>query len=189
MAEPESVSMNEKQRKRELIRTIASRMVGMLDRMAELQDLEEGPLDAEPAQQSLDETRKKSSILEAMENVNRIRAEGPIPARYPGDKIPGVEYSGPVPYPFPNMPTGVKWAAETAREQLDPWANRQNRMRCATCIFFAPKPPAANPLTESQVPPYHIGRCRRHAPAMGGYPLTLVNDWCGDHRLDENKVR
>jgi len=33
-----------------------------------------------------------------------------------------------------------------------------------------------------------VGRCRRHAPTMGGYPTVFFNDWCGDHKLDENKV-
>jgi hypothetical protein len=33
-----------------------------------------------------------------------------------------------------------------------------------------------------------IGRCRRHAPSMNGYPVVFVTDWCGDHKLDENKL-
>lgn len=33
-----------------------------------------------------------------------------------------------------------------------------------------------------------IGRCRRHAPTMSGYPVVFHNDWCGDHKLDENKL-
>lgn len=33
-----------------------------------------------------------------------------------------------------------------------------------------------------------IGRCRRHAPSMNGYPVVWVSDWCGDHKLDENKL-
>jgi hypothetical protein len=34
----------------------------------------------------------------------------------------------------------------------------------------------------------NIGRCRRHAPSMGGYPVVFATDWCGDHRVDENKL-
>jgi len=30
-----------------------------------------------------------------------------------------------------------------------------------------------------------IGRCRRHAPTMNGFPVVYESDWCGDHRLDE----
>jgi hypothetical protein len=33
-----------------------------------------------------------------------------------------------------------------------------------------------------------IGRCRRHAPTMTGYPVVFVNDWCGDHKLNENAL-
>jgi hypothetical protein len=33
-----------------------------------------------------------------------------------------------------------------------------------------------------------LGRCRRHAPTMNGYPATFESDWCGDHKLDENKA-
>lgn len=33
-----------------------------------------------------------------------------------------------------------------------------------------------------------IGRCRRHAPTMNGYPVVYRNDWCGDHKFDEEKV-
>lgn len=33
-----------------------------------------------------------------------------------------------------------------------------------------------------------IGRCRRYAPTMNGYPVVFTHDWCGDHKLDEGKV-
>jgi hypothetical protein len=33
-----------------------------------------------------------------------------------------------------------------------------------------------------------IGRCRKHAPTMSGYPAVYPTDWCGDHKLDENKI-
>jgi hypothetical protein len=63
----------------------------------------------------------------------------------------------------------------------DPWVHRSEGMRCKTCIWFVSKQ-ANNKIG------YDIGRCRRHAPTMGGYPVVFVNDWCGDHRLDENKI-
>lgn len=57
----------------------------------------------------------------------------------------------------------------------DPWANRSEGMRCKTCMWFAPKKD-------------DIGRCRRHAPTMSGYPVVYASsDFCGDHKLDENK--
>lgn len=54
----------------------------------------------------------------------------------------------------------------------DLWRHRSIGMRCHTCMWWAVK--SAD-----------VGRCRRHAPTMGGYPVVLRMDWCGDHRLDE----
>ena len=65
----------------------------------------------------------------------------------------------------------------------DPWIHRSESMRCKTCIWFVPKLPSAKLDTQN----YDLGRCRRHAPSMNGYPVVFVNDWCGDHRIDENK--
>lgn len=63
------------------------------------------------------------------------------------------------------------------REALaDPWAHRSNGMRCHTCMWFVEKAGGK------------LGRCRRHAPTLGGYPATFPADWCGDHKLDEGKV-
>jgi hypothetical protein len=66
----------------------------------------------------------------------------------------------------------------------DPWIHRSEGMRCATCIWFVPK--KHNSMQEGEL--YKLGRCRRHAPTMNGYPVVYMTDWCGDHRLDENKV-
>jgi len=57
----------------------------------------------------------------------------------------------------------------------DPWAHRAVTMRCHTCMWFVPKSEC-------------IGRCRRHAPTMNGYPVVYDTDWCGDHKLDEGVV-
>lgn len=69
--------------------------------------------------------------------------------------------------------------------KADPWIHRSSGMRCSTCIWFVPK------FNTGPVHPDNhkiVGRCRRHAPTMGGYPVVFATDWCGDHRLDENKV-
>lgn len=34
----------------------------------------------------------------------------------------------------------------------------------------------------------NLGRCRRHAPTMSGFPAVFTTDWCGDHKIDENKI-
>lgn len=73
---------------------------------------------------------------------------------------------------------------------MDPWKHRSAGMRCKTCIWFVPKIKAEQEgpgLTNAPLT-YDLGRCRRHAPIMNGYPVVFVNDWCGDHRLDENKI-
>ncbi len=68
----------------------------------------------------------------------------------------------------------------------DPWKHRSKAMTCQTCIWFVEKARSDSPL--SQMPAAQIGRCRRHAPSMNGYPVVFKSDWCGDHKLDENKL-
>lgn len=69
---------------------------------------------------------------------------------------------------------------------VDPWKHRSSNMRCSTCIWFVPK--AVEGLVAMKQDARIVGRCRRHAPTMGGYPVVFSTDWCGDHRLDENKA-
>ena len=64
----------------------------------------------------------------------------------------------------------------------DPWKHRSKKMICDTCIWYVAKERTVS------LGFANIGRCRRHAPTMGGYPVVYMTDWCGDHRLDENKV-
>ena len=56
----------------------------------------------------------------------------------------------------------------------DNWKHRSEGMKCKTCLWYARKNE-------------EIGRCRRHAPTMNGYPVVFPTDWCGDHKLDEAK--
>ena len=67
----------------------------------------------------------------------------------------------------------------------DPWIHRSKGMSCSTCMWYVRK--ATN---EPKQPEYRreIGRCRRHAPTMNGYPVVFQSDWCGEHKLDEEKV-
>ena len=64
----------------------------------------------------------------------------------------------------------------------DPWKHRSAGMVCETCMWFAPK-------IVSEDSPIKLGRCRRHAPTMNGYPAVFLNDWCGDHKLNEKTVK
>ena len=65
----------------------------------------------------------------------------------------------------------------------DPWAHRRKGMRCGTCMWFVAKAVQDRPSLARA-----FGRCRRHAPSMNGYPAVFGDDWCGDHKLDENKL-
>lgn len=64
----------------------------------------------------------------------------------------------------------------------DPWKHRSEGMRCRACMFFTIKA-SDGPINEALG---SIGRCRRHAPTMSGYPVVFEADWCGDHKLNEN---
>lgn len=71
--------------------------------------------------------------------------------------------------------------AGTSRIERDPWIHRAKEMLCKTCMYFV-----AKQAVDLKSPT--LGRCRRHAPTMGGYPVVYMTDWCGDHKLDENKL-
>lgn len=59
----------------------------------------------------------------------------------------------------------------------DPWAHRSVGRRCGTCVFYVTK------VDVSDKPLRELGRCRRHAPTLSGYPVVSPSDWCGDHKL------
>lgn len=68
----------------------------------------------------------------------------------------------------------------------DSWAHRSQGMRCRTCMWFAEKERPEG--TYRADPRGTLGRCRRHAPTMNGFPAVFQVDWCGDHKLDEMKL-
>ncbi len=59
----------------------------------------------------------------------------------------------------------------------DNWEHRSSGMRCMTCMWHVAKGDGK------------LGRCRRRSPTMEGYPVVYPTDWCGDHKLDETKLR
>jgi hypothetical protein len=65
----------------------------------------------------------------------------------------------------------------------DPWKHRAKGITCSTCMWYV-----AKMGTDGEKVTWALGRCRKHAPTMGGYPVVFSNDWCGDHKLDETKV-
>jgi len=56
----------------------------------------------------------------------------------------------------------------------DNWIHRN--MLCSTCMWYVPK-------TDN------VGRCRKNAPSMSGWPVMRPTDFCGGHKLDETKVK
>lgn len=62
--------------------------------------------------------------------------------------------------------------AGPSKPTRDRWKGRGVAMSCSTCMWFVVKAGL-------------VGRCRRHAPTMSGYPVVFQGDWCGDHKLDE----
>ena len=69
----------------------------------------------------------------------------------------------------------------------DPWKHRSAGMTCKTCMYFVVKAVADGDGSVS-AERGELGRCRRHAPTMKGFPAVFEADWCGDHKLDENKI-
>ena len=90
--------------------------------------------------------------------------------------------------------------------EKDNWKHRSNNMKCKTCMWFVLKlklPVPYIPIdpeelkairsgavikASSEPEVYKVGRCRRHAPTMNGYPVVYITDWCGDHKIDEEKI-
>jgi len=73
------------------------------------------------------------------------------------------------------MPVG--YGSDEYPVKEDNWEHRSERMRCKTCMFFVLKDPPT------------VGRCRINAPTLKGWPVMFPDDWCGEHRLDENKTQ
>ena len=77
----------------------------------------------------------------------------------------------------------------------DNWKHRSQGMKCGTCMWFVLKhdnrPKDMDKTcatTEEREARGWVGRCRRHAPTMNGFPVVWQGDWCGDHKLDEQKA-
>ena len=75
------------------------------------------------------------------------------------DTRPRLDNMGPQPDPTPE----------------DNWLHRSAKMKCRTCMWYMPKKG-------------NLGRCRRHAPTMSGWPVMFETDWCGDHKLNEEAL-
>lgn len=56
----------------------------------------------------------------------------------------------------------------------DNWIHKSESMLCKTCMFFVQRG--------------IIGRCRERSPTLKGWPVMFPDDWCGAHKLDEQKL-
>ena len=79
----------------------------------------------------------------------------------------------------------------------DNWKHRSKGMRCKACMYFVGKPimdlveavdDSAKEIGVMLEAGRRLGRCRKHAPTLNGWPAVFSDDWCGDHKLDENKI-
>lgn len=59
---------------------------------------------------------------------------------------------------------------------MDNWEHRSKMMSCETCMFYVAKGLG------------NIGRCREKSPTLKGWPAMFPTDWCGAHKLDEEKI-
>jgi hypothetical protein len=66
---------------------------------------------------------------------------------------------------------------------MDNWKHRSSNMKCSTCMWFV-----AKIIELKKAESNTLGRCRRHSPTMSGFPAVFDSDWCGDHKIDENKL-
>lgn len=72
----------------------------------------------------------------------------------------------------------------------DLWIHRSEEMKCKTCMWYVGKKALKDQevdLNADAIIP-GVGRCRKRAPSMNGYPVVMLDDWCGDHKLDENRI-
>ena len=70
----------------------------------------------------------------------------------------------------------------------DNWSHRSSGMRCNSSMWYVKKEIASTGQLDVPVSDSTFGRCRRHCPTMNGFPAVFGYDWCGDHKLDENKL-
>lgn len=88
-------------------------------------------------------------------------------------------------------------STDKPEQREDNWQHRSSTTSCNTCMFFVEKRSLiANKMEDSMVSVgldpnrlmHIIGRCRKHAPTLNGWPAVFGDDWCGDHKLDAEKL-
>jgi hypothetical protein len=65
---------------------------------------------------------------------------------------------------------------------MDKWLHRSKFMKCRSCMWFVEKQSGTTIREADRI----LGRCRKHAPTLNGWPAVFDGDWCGDHKINEN---
>jgi hypothetical protein len=61
-------------------------------------------------------------------------------------------------------------------QNKDNWKDKSTLV-CKTCIYFVEKM-------------CDVGRCRFNPPVVvNGWPVVMEDDWCGQHKLDVEKMK
>lgn len=68
------------------------------------------------------------------------------------------------------------WKGQIKTADIDHWKHRSMNMKCKTCMWFMLKLALNKEKAE-------LGRCRKKAPTLDGWPVVYLDDWCGDHKL------
>ena len=61
-------------------------------------------------------------------------------------------------------------------EVADNWEHKSTMMTCQMCMWYVPKSGT------------YLGRCRKRSPELGGFPAVFATDFCGDHKLDAERL-
>lgn len=54
----------------------------------------------------------------------------------------------------------------------DNWPSHEQTHTCKFCMWFVNKNQTV------------LGRCRKRAPTLDGWPAVYESDWCGEHKMD-----
>lgn len=71
---------------------------------------------------------------------------------------------------------------------MDKW-DRKTNFNCESCMFWVEKQRLVDLGGKKVELDTKLGRCRRYAPTMKGYPVVYSCDWCGEHKIGSNPVR
>ena len=82
--------------------------------------------------------------------------------------------------------------------RTDNWKHKSETMLCKTCMHYVSKnsiselakslDDSPKGIIQAQEKGLSVGRCRKKSPCMDGWPTVFSTDWCGDHKIDGDKI-